>query len=110
MAVLNVPGEASAVDVRDAPACIVKITATWCGPCERIHPTFVQLAGEHEVSGFTIDVDTSDDDAQQILELIDAKALPSFVALRHGVELGRCVGSNQDDLRKLFFQINAPQS
>ena len=29
------------------PACLVKFTAAWCGPCRKINPTFHRLADEH---------------------------------------------------------------
>merc|ERR1711963_256036 len=55
---------------------IIDFTATWCGPCKMIGPTFVQLSDEFPNLVFVkIDVDEAD----ELAALCGVSAMPTFM-------------------------------
>ena len=102
-------GSASPTDLRAAPVAVLKVTATWCGPCKSIQPYFVELCEQYRpTQGFILDIDQAQKeggDAQQLLGVLNVTALPTFVAFNQGVEVGRCAGSAPPDLAALFAAL-----
>lgn len=90
------------VNSRKMPT-IVKFTAEWCGPCQRIAPTFSALATRfhHKINFLEVDVDACED----IAERHNVKSMPTFVALNRGLELDRVSGANKDVLETLVTNI-----
>lgn len=72
--------------------------ATWCGPCHAMEPTIKAL----EADGFKvkrIDVDKE----PKLAAKYRVQSLPTFVAIRKGVEVGRVVGvTTKPELKRLF--------
>lgn len=79
---------------------VVDFTATWCGPCQRIKPYFHTLSDSlcDDALFLTVDVD----DAADVSEFCDIRAMPTFVCFRSGHELGRIEGANKTALKKLI--------
>ena len=93
---------------------ILKVTAAWCGPCNKVHPDFVRLCkASPAVTPYTLDIDaarTESSDTQALLEALDVSALPTFIAFRGGVEIGRVKGTGAIDLSNLFDLARCPRS
>ena len=96
-------------EIREAPLALLKVTASWCGPCKRVQPEFLRICGTCEsVVAYVLDVDAAQKeggDAQQLLDVLDISALPTFVGFRGGKEWGRVQGAMADDIEKLFASL-----
>jgi len=70
---------------------IIDFTAKWCGPCRAMVPTLDALAREYagRVRFAAVDVD----DEPAIAQRYDVRAMPTFVVLRDGREVGRIIGA-----------------
>lgn len=85
--------EALAQNETDGRILLVKGTATWCGPCQRMDRTtlrddaLVAWMEEHGTA-IAVDVDQSPGDAQRLA----IAAMPTMIAFRGGAELDRVVG------------------
>lgn len=82
-----------------ADLTFIRFTASWCAPCKKIEPVFLSCGSEYPEKNFiTIDVDEFDD----IAASYKAFAIPLFVAIRGGKEVGRMTGKEEDDLREFI--------
>jgi thioredoxin len=66
-------------------------TAAWCGPCKAMRPVLAAVAGEYARDVRMVEVDVEDQPA--LAEQFAVRAMPTFVILRDGREVGRFVGS-----------------
>ena len=85
---------------------IVDFTATWCGPCKTIAPTYNKLGMQYEqfVKAVKIDVDAHEDIAAEC-EVI---AMPTFVVFFKGVMTELVMkGANETGLEQLFDDAKA---
>ena len=83
--------------IPDTP-CIVKFTATWCGPCHRIQPTLEALSREYDVPLVKIDVDENEALSTQY----GVRGLPTTLVLLQGRAVaGRVVGANEPEITRL---------
>jgi thiol-disulfide isomerase/thioredoxin len=100
---------AALADVRNAPFAIVKVTATWCGPCRQIHSSFQDIARKcPNVEAFELDIDAAQQesaDMQAMLATAKVECLPTFLAVRNGEEFKRVEGANVDKLKALMLEM-----
>eukprot|EP00020_Sapocribrum_chincoteaguense_P003946 CAMPEP_0170751554 /NCGR_PEP_ID=MMETSP0437-20130122/11512_1 /TAXON_ID=0 /ORGANISM="Sexangularia sp." /LENGTH=565 /DNA_ID=CAMNT_0011090595 /DNA_START=123 /DNA_END=1817 /DNA_ORIENTATION=- len=75
---------------------IIDFSATWCGPCRAIAPTFTSLAAEAGASAVCLKVDV--DKCPGAAARFSVQAMPTFVLLRGGVEASRVRGANSANL------------
>ncbi|XP_075245803.1 uncharacterized protein LOC142339557 [Convolutriloba macropyga] len=76
----------------------VDFTATWCGPCQRIGPKFVEYSVEYTNAVFVkVDVD----EAQEIAAEYKIRAMPTFKFFKAGAEIGDMVGADEAKLKQL---------
>ena len=67
---------------RRLPLACVNITATWCAPCVRFHPKFLNLSASFpDVAFVSVDIDTLDDDA---LDELAVETVPCFCSCAEG--------------------------
>ncbi|XP_073108235.1 thioredoxin H2-1-like [Elaeis guineensis] len=83
---------------------VIDFSASWCGPCRFIEPVFKSMAAKYtDVVFLKIDVDELSEVAQQWR----VQAMPTFVLVKGGDEVGRVVGADQNELNKKIEQLRA---
>ena len=86
-------------------AVIVDFTAAWCGPCQRIAPTFAALAAEIAWAELIkVDVDENPETAQAC----QISHMPTFKAYRDGGEAGTLDGTGPEALGEFVRQHAGP--
>ena len=70
---------------------IIDFFATWCGPCKRIAPIFVELSEKFSsITFLKCDVD----EAEEVSQKYSVESLPTFILLNNGVIHGSVEGAN----------------
>ncbi|KAI0503790.1 hypothetical protein KFK09_014733 [Dendrobium nobile] len=83
---------------------VIDFSATWCGPCRFIEPTFKALAAKFTEASFVkIDVDELSEVSQQWR----VQAMPTFVLVKGGKEVARIVGAKESELQGKVAQFIA---
>jgi len=79
---------------------IIKFTATWCGPCKRITPTFNKLVEKvkHLVDIVIVDADEGGD----ICSALKVKGYPAFVSYVNGEIAESMLGASETELLAFF--------
>ncbi|EQC37978.1 thioredoxin 1 [Saprolegnia diclina VS20] len=86
---------------------IVDFTATWCGPCKKIAPTFDALSEQYpSLMFFKIDVDACDD----IAATCGVSAMPTFHVYVSGRKQDELCGANPSKLTALVERYAASSS
>lgn len=85
---------------------IIDCYTDWCGPCKMIAPKFAELADAHAEAPITFRKYDCQSDPKRSSAL-GIKALPSFLAFKDGVEVGRMVGSKKDELERFVEEHRA---
>lgn len=92
---------------RPETSTLVDFTATWCGPCQRIKPTFHALAEQHQIPDLfefvTVDVDDLADSAAHA----GIRAMPTFQVWKNGEKVQEIVGGSTQGLTELVQRIAA---
>ena len=65
---------------------LVDFNATWCPPCQAMHPIVEELADKYKVVAVDID------DQDELAEEYEVSGIPCFVAFKDGEEIDRHVG------------------
>merc|ERR1712100_621101 len=74
---------------------VIDFTATWCGPCQRIAPKFVEWAGEFtDVVFIKVDVDENEETAAKY----GVSAMPTFKFIKSKEVIAEVVGASPDGL------------
>ncbi|KAL8138191.1 hypothetical protein V2J09_004192 [Rumex salicifolius] len=90
------PAQATTMTL-SANRIVVDFTATWCGPCKMIEPTFNELASKFS------DVDFVKIDVDELMEVsmeYGVQVLPTFLMMKKGQVVDRLVGVNKEELHK----------
>lgn len=70
---------------------VVDFAAAWCGPCKQIAPELKKLAAaQRDVVFAKVDVD----DVHDLATKYNITAMPTFVFLKNGIEVGRQRGAH----------------
>jgi len=76
---------------------LVKVYATWCGPCQQMKPIFNEL--EKEFSNVYTFAELNVDDERDISIQYSITSVPTFLFIKNGEVVGRETGFiNKDDL------------
>ncbi|GMY26092.1 thioredoxin H5-like [Fagus crenata] len=76
---------------------VIDFSATWCGPCQFIEPTFKELSCKYtDVEFVKIDVDELSSVAQEFA----VEAMPTFLFVKKGKVVDKVVGARKDELQK----------
>ena len=78
---------------------LLKFTAKWCGPCQAVHPRFVELAQESSVPCYHVDIE---EDEHELARNFGITKLPTFLRLRDGKEVSRVEGANLERVMDLL--------
>lgn len=80
---------------------IVKVHATWCGPCQQMKPIFSEI--EKELSGTYKFAELNVDDARDISIQYGITSVPTFLFIKDGNVVGRETGfiSKEDFVNKI---------
>ena len=82
-------------EVLDATTTVlVDFYATWCGPCQMMHPVMDKLAAERDdVKICKIDVDQERDLAMQYKVM----SIPTFLVFKNGEVVNRAMGAQPQE-------------
>ena len=79
---------------------IVKISATWCGPCKRISPFFNQQLETFSDRLLLVEVDA--DEGSNICSYLRVKSVPTYINVINGEMKDVCTSSSQEEVAKFF--------
>ncbi|KAK7827687.1 thioredoxin h5 [Quercus suber] len=87
----------SMVESESGPSrVVIDFSATWCGPCQFIEPTFKELSSKYTNVDFVkIDVDELEAVAQEFA----VEAMPTFIFVKKGKVVDKVVGARKDELQ-----------
>jgi thioredoxin len=92
-----------------AGAEVIDVWAPWCGPCRAMAPALDKVAAEFE--GRVRLTRVNADEQPQEAERLGVLGLPTLVARRGGVEVGRHAGGlNEAAIRQIFAQVAAGEA
>lgn len=79
---------------------VVKITAKWCGPCQRCKPLFEELFMKLPSSFKYVEVDV--DECEKLTGMFRAKSIPTIINFIDGDPQDIMVGGDEEVLRSFF--------
>ena len=83
---------------------IIKVSATWCGPCKRIS-TLVNACLE-ELPSNTVAIIVDFDAHRDVANALKVKNVPTFMFYKDGAPDICLVGANPQKVRKFFQDVN----
>lgn len=86
---------------------ILKVGATWCGPCKTIRGPYVQLANHFrtQIKFFEVDYDIDQDIQTVLVEHFDIQALPTFLFFGRNGYFKKMEGINQQELQQEIVNL-----
>ena len=90
--------------LRNNPRVVVLFTATWCGPCKAITPTYERHSLEPQYSAvkfLAVDVD----EVEEVAEAVGISAMPTFQTYLNRVKLMEFTGANPEALRRMLDDV-----
>ena len=71
---------------------VVKVGASWCGPCRTLEQTIMELTPD-EVEGIMLaEIDADDEWAEDVLAELNVRGIPVLIAFKNGTEQDRVQG------------------
>lgn len=92
-------------DISEIPTSgkvVIDFYATWCGPCKRVAPVFVELSGYFKSISF---LKCNVDESEEVSEKYSVESLPTFVFLHNGVVHKRIEGGNIDAVLEALKEL-----
>jgi thioredoxin 1 len=80
--IVAVESEDSFRELLKKPYVVCKFTASWCRPCQEIHPEFVSLSQQHASTAVFCTVDV--DDLEEVASEYKVAMMPTFLVFRNG--------------------------
>ena len=80
-------------------------TASWCGPCKMIAPTFSQLSAKYAERAVFLKIDVDDND--QVAMDNNISMMPTFLFQRDGEQLAEMAGADKNQLISLVESLTA---
>ncbi|KAL6574467.1 TRX [Orobanche minor] len=91
----------------DKKIVVANFSATWCGPCRKIAPYYVELSKKHpSIMFLAVDVD----ELSELSTSYDIKATPTFFFLKNKTQFDKLVGANKLELDKKMTAILDPEA
>jgi thioredoxin 1 len=83
-------------------------TAKWCGPCQRIKPTYLEYQStfKNQITFVTIDVDDTDDTTLSLTQEYKINSMPTFVFVYNNQEKFRFSGASADKLKEYLERLS----
>ena len=81
---------------------LVDFYADWCAPCKMVAPLVDEIAGAHTGDMLVAKIDT--DRAQDIVERLGIRGVPTLILFEGGEEIARSVGFEPDKVRDMVEQ------
>ena len=79
----------------DGQVLMINFWATWCPPCRREMPAFIELQEKYQDKGFTI-IGIALDEKQAVIDFTDPMGMnyPILLAEQEGITLAKAYGNN----------------
>lgn len=81
---------AQVLEEADKPL-IIKVSATWCGPCKRMKPIFYAFADLYKADYISAEIDI--EEAPELSEVLKISALPTILIVQKKNIIGELVGA-----------------
>jgi thioredoxin 2 len=81
---------------------LVDFYADWCGPCKIVAPMVDEIAGAHTGELLVAKVDS--DRAQDIVQRLGIRGVPTLILFKGGEEMARSVGFEPEKIREMVEQ------
>ena len=89
--------------VKTNPYVIVKVSATWCGPCKRCSPCVEKCYKQMPTNINMVVLDA--DDCADVCSYLKIKSVPTLITYVNGNPHNYLVSSNEDDIIDFFQQF-----
>ena len=83
------------------PTCVIKFTATWCGPCKAIHPLLKQCEEEYDIPVVVVDVD----EYGTLAEEYEVSSIPHMEFRLNGKTQEVIKGANREKILSAFSNL-----
>lgn len=86
------------------PTCVIKFTASWCGPCKSIHHILEECENKHKIPVVEVDID----EWGALADEYEVKSIPHMEFRLNGVLLPdfRINGASEEKIRKAFEKFS----
>lgn len=81
---------------------VVKFTASWCKPCQKIKPVFEQLAQNNYHTATCIELDVDEVDNNLLTSHFAVRSMPSFVFIVNNKVIHTLTGADEAQLIFIF--------
>jgi len=81
---------------------VIDFTASWCGPCQFIGPTFIKIAEENASSSTKfVKIDVDNQAMQAVCQKAGISCMPTFQVWKEGKMVEQIQGASEEKLRAL---------